>query len=122
MMSCIATPFEHSSKMSVKRKFTMDEVLDFCTQNKKSKDFPKGKYPFKSYIITGDIVNLCDIRYIGYKNVRWVADIYTDFGGVWVAEKQNVGEDEPFIVLNRRVCRLLNEICESGFEENKYEA
>ena len=52
--------------MSVKRKFTIDEVINL-TEN-------------CYYVTVDDVRDLCDLREIGFKNVRWT-------GGCWIAEK-----------------------------------
>ena len=107
MMSCIATPFEHSSKMSVKRKFTMDEVINL-TEN-------------CYYVTVDDVVDLCDLREIGFENVRWVKDIFEEFGGCWVAEKieHEVDGDKHggmLVCLSVRVGRMLDEYCKDNVE------
>lgn len=100
----------------MKRKFTMDEVINL-TEN--------------CYFVTADdVVDLCDLREIGSENVRWVKDIFEEFGGCWVAEKieHEVDGDKhggmfafgkPFersskmlVCLSVRVGRMLDEVCE----------
>ena len=91
------------------RKFSMDEVINL-TEN-------------CYYVTADDVADLCDLREIGFENVRWV-------GGCWIAEKceNNVDEDKhggmfafgrPFersskmlVCLSERIKRMLNDFCE----------
>lgn len=100
----------------VKRRFNIDEVLSL-TEN-------------CYYVTADDVVDLCDLREIGFKNVRWVKDIFEEFGGCWVAEKFECEVDgdkhggmfacgKPFersskmlVCLSVRVGRMLDEYCE----------
>jgi len=100
----------------VKRRFNIDEVLSL-TEN-------------CYYVTADDVVDLCDLREIGFKNVRWVKDIFEEFGGCWVAEKDENDRDgnkhggmfacgKPFersskmlVCLSVRVGRMLDEYCE----------
>lgn len=102
--------------MNVKRKFTMDEVINL-TEN-------------CYYVTVDDVVDLCDLRDIGFENVRWVKDLFTEFGGCWVAEKCENDRDESLcdslctkckdgnkhggmlVCLSVRVGRMLDEVCE----------
>lgn len=89
--------------MNVKRKFTMDEVINL-TEN-------------CYYVTVDDVVDLCDLRDIGFENVRWVKDLFTEFGGCWVAEKceKDVNGDKHggmLVCLSVRVGRMLDEVCE----------
>lgn len=82
--------------MSVKRKFTMDEVINL-TEN-------------CYYVTADDVVDLCDLREIGFENVRWV-------GGCWIAEKDdnNVNGDKHggmMVCLSERIKKMLNDFCE----------
>ena len=87
--------------MSVKRKFTIDEVINL-TEN-------------CYYVAADDVVDLCDLREIGFENVRWV-------GGCWIAEKDdnNVNafgkpfecSSKMFVCLSERIKRMLNDFCE----------
>ena len=86
----------------MKRKFIIDEVIDL-TEN-------------CYYVIADDVVDLYDLRYIGFKNVRWVKDIFEEFGGCWVAEKieHEVDGDKHggmLVCLSVRVGRMLDEYC-----------
>ena len=88
--------------MSVKRKFTMDEVINL-TEN-------------SYYVAADDVDDLCDLREIGFKNVRWT-------GGCWIAEKDenDVNGDKHggmLVCLSVRVGRMLYEVCK---KENKNE-
>ncbi len=80
----------------MKRKFTMDEVINL-TEN-------------CYFVAADDVVDLCDLREIGFENVRWV-------GGCWIAEKceNNVNGDKHggmFVSLSERIKIMLNEFCE----------
>lgn len=89
--------------MSVKRKFTMNEVINL-TEN-------------CYYVTADDVVDLCDLRDIGFENVRWVKDIFEEFGGCWIAEKCENERDGNkhggmLVCLSVRVGRMLDEVCE----------
>lgn len=80
----------------MKRKFTIDEVISL-TEN-------------CYYVTTDDVADLCDLREIGFENVRWV-------GGCWIAEKDdnNVNGDKHggmLVCLSERIKRMLNDFCE----------
>ena len=95
--------------MSVKRKFTINEVIDL-TEN-------------CYYVTADDVFDLCDLREIGFENVRWVKDIFEEFGGCWVAEKDENERDGNkhggmLVCLSVRVGRMLDEVCK---KENKNE-
>lgn len=82
--------------MSVKRKFSMNEVISL-TEN-------------CYYVTVDDVVDLCDLREIGFESVRWV-------GGCWIAEKceSEVNGDKHggmLVCLNERIKRMLNDFCE----------
>lgn len=81
--------------MNVKCKFTIDEVINL-TEN-------------CYYVTTDDVADLCDLREIGFENVRWV-------GTCWIAEKCE--GDEIVVCLGGRIRKMLNEYCE---KENKNE-
>ena len=81
--------------MSVKRKFTIDEVINL-TEN-------------CYYVTVDDVRDLCDLREIGFKNVRWT-------GGCWIAEKDenDVNGDKHggmLVCLSVRVGIMLDEYC-----------
>lgn len=93
--------------MNVKRKFTIDEVINL-TEN-------------CYYVTVDDVVDLCDLRDIGFENVRWVKDIFEEFGGCWVAEKieHEVDGDKHggmLVCLSVRVGRMLDEYCKNNGE------
>ena len=88
--------------MSVKRKFSIDEVINL-TEN-------------CYYVTADDVDDLCDLREMGFENVRW-----TD--GCWIAEKDenDVNGDKHggmLVCLSTRVGRMLYEVCK---KENKNE-
>ena len=93
--------------MSIKRKFTMDEVINL-TEN-------------CYYVTADDVADLCDLREIGFENVRWVKDIFEEFGGCWVAEKCENERDGNkhggmLVCLSVRVGRMLDEYCKNNVE------
>ena len=93
--------------MSVKRKFTIDEVINL-TEN-------------CYYVTADDVADLCDLREIGFENVRWVKDIFEEFGGCWVAEKCENERDGNkhggmLVCLSVRVGRMLDEYCKNNVE------
>ena len=97
--------------MNVKRKFSMDEVINL-TEN-------------CYYVTVDDVRDLCDLREIGFENVRWVKDIFEEFGGCWVAEKieHEVDGDKHggmFVCLSVRVGRMLDEVCEKESKNENY--
>lgn len=93
--------------MNVKCKFTIDEVINL-TEN-------------CYYVTADDVVDLCDLRDIDFENVRWVKDIFEEFGGCWVAEKCENERDGDMhggmvVCLSARVGRMLDEYCENNVE------
>ena len=87
----------------MKRRFCMDEVINL-TEN-------------CYYVTTDDVVDLCDLRDIGFENVRWVKDIFSELGGCWIAEKDESdgnGENDGgmMVCLSTRVWKMLNDVCE----------
>ena len=93
--------------MSVNRKFTIDEVISLA----------ENCY----YVTADDVVDLCDLRAIGFEKVRWVKDIFEEFGGCWVAEKieHEVDGDKHggmVVCLSVRVGRMLDEYCKNNVE------
>ena len=101
---------------SLKQSFKIDEVINM-TDN-------------VYYVTVDDVVDLCDLREIGFENVRWVKDIFEEFGGCWIAEKCENERDESLcdslctkckdgnkhggmvVCLSVRVGRMLDEVCE----------
>lgn len=87
----------------LKQSFKIDEVINM-TDN-------------IYYVTADDVVDLCDLRDVGFENVRWVKDIFEEFGGCWVAEKceNKVDGDKHggmLVCLSVRVGRMLDEVCE----------
>ena len=90
-----------------KRRFNIDEVINL-TEN-------------CYYVTVDDVVDLCDLREIGFENVRWVKDIFEEFGGCWVAEKDENERDGNkhggmLVCLSVRVGRMLDEYCKNNGE------
>lgn len=80
----------------MKIRFSMDEVINL-TEN-------------CYYVTVDDVADLCDLREIGFENVRWV-------GGCWIAEKceSEVNRDKHggmMVCLSERIKRMLNDFCE----------
>lgn len=75
----------------VKRKFSMDEVINMS----------ENCY----YVTVDDVADLCDLREIGFENVRWV-------GGCWIAEKDDNNVNGMLVCLSERIKRMLNDFCE----------
>ena len=78
----------------MKRRFSIDEVINM-TDN-------------VYYVTVDDVVDLCDLREIGFENVRWV-------GGCWIAEKceSEVNGDKHggmMVCLSERIKRMLNDL------------
>ena len=102
--------------MSVKRKFSMDEVINL-TENCYSVGSANWlRAQLEDYVTVDAVVDLCDLREIGFKNVRWT-------GGCWIAEKDenDVNGDKHggmLVCLSTRVGRMLYEVCK---KENKNE-
>lgn len=108
----------------MKCKFTIDEVINL-TEN-------------CYYVTADDVVDLCDLRDIGFENVRWVKDIFEEFGGCWIAEKIEHEVDESLcdslctkckdgdkhggmlVCLSVRVGRMLDEVCEKESKNENY--
>lgn len=93
--------------MNVKCKFTIDEVINL-TEN-------------CYYVTVDDVADLCDLREIGFENVRWVKDIFEEFGGCWIAEKDENERDGNkhggmVVCLSVRVGRMLDECCKNNVE------
>ena len=91
----------------MKRKFTMDEVINL-TEN-------------CYYVTADDVRDLWDLKEIGFENVRWVKDLFTEFGGCWIAEKieHEVDGDKHggmLVCLSVRVGRMLDEYCKDNVE------
>lgn len=107
----------------MKYRFKMDEVINLT----------EGCY----YVTADDVADLCDLREIGFESVRWVKDIFEEFGGCWIVEKCENERDESLcdslctkckdgdkhggmlVCLSVRVGRMLDEFCE---KESKNES
>lgn len=94
----------------MKRKFSMDEVINL-TENCYSVGSANWlRAQLEDYVTADDVADLCDLREIGFENVRWV-------GGCWIAEKNdnNVNGDKHggmMVCLSERIKRMLNDFCE----------
>ena len=91
----------------MKRRFSIDVVISL-TEN-------------CYYVTADDVDDLCDLREIGFEKVRWVKDIFEEFGGCWVAEKieHEVDGDKHggmLVCLSVRVGRMLDEYCKNNVE------
>lgn len=73
------------------KRFSIDEVINL-TEN-------------CYYVTADDVVDLCDLREIGFENVRWV-------GGCWIAEKDDNNVNGMLVCLSERIKRMLNDFCE----------
>ena len=73
--------------MSVKRKFTIDEVISLAENCYSVGSANWLRAQLEDYVTVDDVVDLYDLREIGFEKVRWVKDIFVVFGGCWVAEK-----------------------------------
>lgn len=100
----------------MKRRFTINEVIDL-TENCYSVGSANWlRAQLEDYVTADDVFDLCDLREIGFENVRWVKDIFEEFGGCWVAEKieHEVDGDKHggmVVCLSVRVGRMLDEYC-----------
>lgn len=93
----------------MKRRFNIDDVINM-TDN-------------VYYVTADDVRDLWDLKEIGFENVRWVKDLFEEFGGCWIAEKdeQDINGDKHggmVVCLSTRVGRMLDEFCK---RENKDE-
>ena len=102
--------------MSVKRKFTIDEVISLAENCYSVGSANWLRAQLEDYVTADDVADLCDLREIGFENVRWVKDIFEEFGGCWIAEKieHEVDGDKHggmVVCLSVRVGRMLDEYC-----------
>ena len=109
--------------MSVKRKFTIDEVISLAENCYSVGSANWLRAQLEDYVTVDDVVDLYDLREIGFEKVRWVKDIFEEFGGCWVAEKIEHEVDGNkhggmLVCLSVRVGRMLYEVCK---KENKNE-
>ena len=100
----------------MKRRFSIDEVINL-TENCYSVGSANWlRAQLEDYVTADDVFDLCDLREIGFENVRWVKDIFEEFGGCWVAEKCENERDGNkhggmLVCLSGRVGRMLDEYC-----------
>ena len=100
----------------MKRRFTINEVIDL-TENCYSVGSANWlRAQLEDYVTVDDVFDLCDLREIGFEKVRWVKDIFEEFGGCWVAEKcENERDGDKhggmLVCLSVRVGRMLDEYC-----------
>ena len=108
----------------MKRRFTIDEVIDL-TENCYYVTADDESLCDSLGVTRQDVVDLCDLREIGFENVRWVKDIFEEFGGCWVAEKieHEVDGDKHggmLVCLSVRVGRMLYEVCKKESKNENY--
>lgn len=109
----------------MKRRFTIDEVIDL-TENCYSVGSANWlRAQLEDYVTADDVVDLCDLREIGFEKVRWVKDIFEEFGGCWIAEKCENERDGNkhggmLVCLSVRVGRMLDEVCEKESKNENY--
>lgn len=102
--------------MSVKRKFTIDEVINLAENCYSVGSANWLRAQFEDYVTVDDVADLCVLRDIGFENVRWVKDIFEELGGCWIAEKCENEKDGNkhggmLVCLSVRVGRMLDEYC-----------
>lgn len=98
-----------------KRRFTIDEVINM-TDNVYYVTADDDCLRQSLGVTRQDVIDLCDLKDIGFENVRWVKDIFEEFGGCWVAEKDEHEVDKDkhggmVVCLSVRVGRMLDEYC-----------
>ena len=102
--------------MNAKRKFTIDEVINLAENCYSVGSTNWLRAQFEDYVTVDDVADLCVLRDIGFENVRWVKDIFEEFGGCWIAEKCENEKDGNkhggmLVCLSVRVGRMLDEYC-----------
>ena len=102
--------------MNAKCKFTIDEVINLAENCYSVGSANWLRAQFEDYVTVDDVADLCVLRDIGFENVRWVKDIFEEFGGCWIAEKCENEKDGNkhggmLICLSVRVGRMLDEYC-----------
>ena len=102
--------------MNAKCKFTIDEVINLAENCYSVGSANWLRAQFEDYVTVDDVADLCVLRDIGFENVRWVKDIFEEFGGCWVAEKCENERDGNkhggmLVCLSVRVGRMLDEYC-----------
>ena len=111
--------------MSINRKFTIDEVISLAENCYSVGSANWLRAQLEDYVTADDVADLCDLREIGFENVRWVKDIFEEFGGCWVAEKIEHEVDGNkhggmLVCLSVRVGRMLDEVCEKESKNENY--
>ena len=111
--------------MSVKRKFTIDEVISLAENCYSVGSANWLRAQLEDYVTVDDVVDLYDLREIGFEKVRWVKDIFEEFGGCWIAEKIENERDGNkhggmVVCLSVRVGRMLDEVCEKESKNENY--
>lgn len=104
------------SVMSVKCKFTIDEVINLAENCYSVGSANWLRAQLEDYVTVDDVADLYVLRDIGFENVRWVKDIFEELGGCWIAEKieHEVDGDKHggmLVCLSVRVGRMLDEYC-----------
>ena len=117
----------------MKIRFSMDEVINL-TENCYYVTVDDESLCDSLGVTRQDVADLCDLREIGFENVRWVKDLFTEFGGCWIAEKCENEVDESLcdslctkckdgdkhggmlVCLSVRVGRMLDEYCKNNGE------
>ena len=102
--------------MNAKCKFTIDEVINLAENCYSVGSANWLRAQFEDYVTADDVADLCVLRDIGFENVRWVKDIFEEFGGCWIAEKCENEKDGNkhggmLVCLSVRVGRMLDEYC-----------
>ena len=102
--------------MNAKCKFTIDEVINLAENCYSVGSANWLRAQFEDYVTVDDVADLCVLRDIGFENVRWVKDIFEEFGGCWIAEKCENEKDGNkhggmLVCLSVRVGRMLDEYC-----------
>ena len=102
--------------MNAKCKFTIDEVINLAENCYSVGSANWLRAQFEDYVTVDDVADLCVLRDIGFENVRWVKDIFEEFGGCWIAEKDEKDVDGDkhggmLVCLSVRVGRMLDEYC-----------
>ena len=102
--------------MNAKCKFTIDEVINLAENCYSVGSANWLRAQFEDYVTVDDVADLYVLRDIGFENVRWVKDIFEEFGGCWIAEKCENEKDGNkhggmLVCLSVRVGRMLDEYC-----------
>ena len=89
----------------MKPKFSMDEVINLTEHCYSVGSANWLRAQLEDYVTADDVADLCDLREIGFENVRWV-------GGCWIAEKDDNNVNGMLVCLSERIKRMLNDFCE----------